>query len=806
MELMEITEINERKKAEDAVRASQAQLETLFNAAPLGIYLVDGDFRIRQVNPAALPVFGAIPDVIGRDFGEVIHLLWPEGYADDLVRLFRHTLETGDPYSSPEWSEKRRDRGEAEYYEWQINRIRFPDGSFGVVCYFRDISSQVRARQANVESEEKYQTLFNSIDEGFFLIDVIFDEDDRPVDIYYVEANAAATRMLGLDFTGRRLREINPNYEEYWYEIFGEVARTGQSMRMQQYAEPDKRWYSFYVFRIGGPESRRIGNIFQDITERRKTDEALQKARDTLEATVTVRTVELAGTIERLKMEVDQRAAAEDILRANEALLRTVLETPPVGVGIIDPKGRVSYLNPAMIAIWEGEVTECAGCRMWKPGSDVPLLPAEQPATVALRTDKPVLGVVLDVETVTGKRKTVITSASPILLPDGSKSGGVCVVQDITQQQELQKQLLHTQKLESIGSLAGGIAHDFNNILTAICGYTESVYGELESGDLREELRQVLDAGERASELTRNLLAFSRQQVTETAPMSLTETVENVLTFVSRLIGAQIEVRRELSPDRLMIQGSRGQVDQVLVNILLNARDAICGTGSVTVRTGKVAAADTVAGLPREGNYAFVEISDTGEGIPQQNLDRIFEPYFTTKEQGKGTGLGMAIAYGIVRQHHGTVTVASAVGKGTTFTVYFPLTSRRGRGGAGTGAGRAPPGERDGSRGRGRHRRPVVPGENAAKSRIPGDRSRGRLRGAGCGTGASGGDGSDGRDHAGNERDGDVPPDEGASAGPEGHLCQRLFSRHSDRHGRRRRRIPLHPETGRQGDAPRYDP
>ncbi len=127
-----------------------------------------------------------------------------------------------------------------------------------------------RAEEALKDSATKYRTLFNSIDEGFFLIDVIFDENDRPVDMYYVEANDAATRMLGQDYTGKRLREIDPNYEEYWFEIFGKVALTGESMRMEQYAEPDKKWYSFYVFRVGGPESRRIGNIFQNITERKR--------------------------------------------------------------------------------------------------------------------------------------------------------------------------------------------------------------------------------------------------------------------------------------------------------------------------------------------------------------------------------------------------------------------------------------------------------------------------------------------------------------------------------------------------------
>jgi PAS domain S-box-containing protein len=141
-----------------------------------------------------------------------------------------------------------------------------------------DISDQKESKERVLETEEKYLTLFNSIDEGFYIIDVIFDEDDNPVDLFYVESNETANRMLGMDYTGKRLREIDPNYESYWYEIFGKVAKTGQSVRMEQYAEPDKKWYSFYLFKIGGPNSRRIGNIFQDITNQKKSEAAIKES------------------------------------------------------------------------------------------------------------------------------------------------------------------------------------------------------------------------------------------------------------------------------------------------------------------------------------------------------------------------------------------------------------------------------------------------------------------------------------------------------------------------------------------------
>jgi len=149
----------ERRRAEDELRSREEQLQTLFEATPLGVYLVDADFRIRQVNATALPVFGDIPELVGRDFDEVIHILWPAEYADEIVQRFRHTLETGESYITPERIVERLDRGVKEYYEWRIDRIPLPDGRHGVVCYFRDIASQVLARQQIADSEERYRRL-----------------------------------------------------------------------------------------------------------------------------------------------------------------------------------------------------------------------------------------------------------------------------------------------------------------------------------------------------------------------------------------------------------------------------------------------------------------------------------------------------------------------------------------------------------------------------------------------------------------------------------------------------------------------
>ncbi len=307
-----VEDITGRKRGEELLRASEAQLRTLFDEAPVGVYLIDGDFRIRAVNRAALPVFGDFPDLIGRDFDEVIHVLWGREYADELVRLFRRTLETGEPYYAPERIEERRDRGVTEYYEWQINRIPLPAGGYGVVCYFRDISASVSARQKIAESEEKYRTLFESIDEGFCIIEVLFGGDEKPVDYRFLEVSPSFERQTGIaNAAGRRMREIAPLHEEYWFEIYGEVARTGEPVRFEKCAEQLRRWYDGYAFRVGEPRLRRVGILFQDITERKRAEEALKGLNERLEQHVAERTAELTATNASLQAEIAERRRAE---------------------------------------------------------------------------------------------------------------------------------------------------------------------------------------------------------------------------------------------------------------------------------------------------------------------------------------------------------------------------------------------------------------------------------------------------------------------------------------------------------------
>ena len=248
---------------------------------------------------------------------------------------------------------------------------------------------------------------------------------------------------------------------------------------------------------------------------------------------------------------------------------------------------------------------------------------------------------------------------------------------DITERRALEEQLRQSQKLEAIGRLAGGVAHDFNNILMSIMGAADLLLMQLPSGDsAREEATEIKQSVDRGAGLTRQLLAFSRRQATRPRLFALGEIVGGMDRMLRRLIEAEIEFEIISAPDPLMIVADSGQLEQVVMNLVINARDAMPKGGRLTVRVEEVeldeAAAATLA-EGKTGRYARLSVADTGTGIDEQTRAKLFEPFFTTKEQGKGTGLGLSIVYGIVKQTGGYITVASEPGRGATFLLYFPI-------------------------------------------------------------------------------------------------------------------------------------
>lgn len=251
------------------------------------------------------------------------------------------------------------------------------------------------------------------------------------------------------------------------------------------------------------------------------------------------------------------------------------------------------------------------------------------------------------------------------------------IVEDITEKKRLEDQLRQAQKMEAVGQLAGGVAHDFNNILTAIVGYAQILNMMEREDDLkREYLEHILTSCEKAARLTQGLLAFSRKQVMNLTVTNLNHVVKMVETFLKRVIGEDIEFETGLSEKVLMVKIDPLQIEQVLMNLATNARDAMPDGGVLKINTDLVKLDDhfiRAHGYGSPGSYAILSISDTGEGMDEETRKRIFEPFFTTKGVGKGTGLGLSIVYGIIKQHHGFINVYSEPDRGTIFKIYLPL-------------------------------------------------------------------------------------------------------------------------------------
>ena len=276
-----------------------------------------------------------------------------------------------------------------------------------------------------------------------------------------------------------------------------------------------------------------------------------------------------------------------------------------------------------------------------------------------------------------GKPLFVETKAFPQRDESGQIVGAIEIINDVTDRKRLEDQLRHSQKMEAVGLLAGGISHDFNNILTAIIGYGNLLKMKVPAdGPLQTYIEQILASAARAANLTQSLLAFSRKQIINPRPLDLNESILRFKKLLHRIIGEDVDIRTDLAPTALTVLADSSQIEQVLMNLATNARDAMPQGGTLTVRTETAVIGEDFRhehgfGIP--GTYACASIQDTGAGMDPKVLERIFEPFFTTKQPGEGTGLGLSIVYGIMKQNNGYITVSSTPGEGTSFRLYLPL-------------------------------------------------------------------------------------------------------------------------------------
>lgn len=489
-----------------------------------------------------------------------------------------------------------------------------------------------------LESEERYRSLFENMLNGFAYCRMLF-EDEKPVDFIYLAVNEAFESQTGLkDVVGRRVSEVIPGIREadpQLFEICGRVALTGKPESFEIFIGALQNWYSVSVY---SPGQEHFVALFDVVTERKRAERALAE---------------------------------------KEAQQRILIETIPDLIWLKDVAGVYLLCNKRFEQFFGAREADIVG------KTDYDFVSREladffrehdRRAMEAGRPSSNVEWITLDSD---GHRALLNTIKTPMYDADGKLLGVLGIGRDITEHHKLEEQLLHSQKMESIGTLAGGIAHDFNNILSAIIGYGQFTLMKMSADDqLRHNVECMLAAADRAARLTSELLLFSRKQPIDKKPVDLNEVVTRVEKFLKKVIGEDIFCQSIISEARLPVFADAYQLEQVLMNLTTNARDSMPQGGSLTVATEHITLDEqfeAAHGFGKPGPYALITVSDTGAGMDAATQKRIFEPFFTTKEVGKGTGLGLSVAYGIIKQHDGYINVYSEPGSGTTFRIYLPL-------------------------------------------------------------------------------------------------------------------------------------
>jgi two-component system cell cycle sensor histidine kinase/response regulator CckA len=362
-------------------------------------------------------------------------------------------------------------------------------------------------------------------------------------------------------------------------------------------------------------------------------------------------------------------------LRKSEQWHKSLFENATDGIVVLDKNGVIVNVNEKACQIHGFTVDELVGAHC-------SLLIEEDQAVLSERLRRLLAGESLIFETARKKKDGTLmfVEISSKAIPIEDEVFIQSFHRDITEKKKTQEHLLQSQKLESIGVLAGGIAHDFNNILTAMLGYTELIRRESEANEkVIKSVNIIESAARRAGRMISQLLDFSRKNVYEVLPLNVNDVVNDTVRLLERVIDKKISITLKLDDTLPLIEGDVNQMEQVIMNLLVNARDAMPEGGSITIDTSAVTAGEGAPAIPSyvpAGQYVLLRVSDTGIGIPEEIRNKIFEPFFTTKERGKGTGLGLSMVYGVVSEHKGYITVQSTLKEGTVFNVFLPVSSR----------------------------------------------------------------------------------------------------------------------------------
>jgi PAS domain S-box-containing protein len=418
-------------------------------------------------------------------------------------------------------------------------------------------------------------------------------------------------------------------------------------------------------------------DLEQSQSELEKAMEALWKAHDQLEFRVEERTADLVRINQKLMREIGERKRAEEALKGSEERYRCLLDNIALGVALIDSDHTIIMANPTHGKMLDKPPSELVGKKCFREFEKRDTVCPHCPGVLAMET-----GVPTEVETEAVRddqsRFDVRVRAYPAFGEGGRVTGFIEIVEDITEKKRLRAELEHAQKLEAIGTLAGGIAHDFNNLLTSIQGNVSIALMNVDSTHQNyERLKNIEKQVESGARLTSHLLGYARKGRYEIKPFDLNRmTAETCETFGRTR--KQIRIHQDLAGNLYTIEADPGQIEQVLLNLLVNSADAMSGGGDLFLKTMNVTHKDIIGKVyqPKRGDYVMLTVTDSGMGMDKKTMERIFDPFFTTKEMGRGTGLGLASAYGIVKGHSGYIDVESKEGQGTTFSVFLPASKK----------------------------------------------------------------------------------------------------------------------------------
>jgi PAS domain S-box-containing protein len=542
--------------------------------------------------------------------------------------------------------------------------------------------TRVRAAEAALrQSEERFSAILETIEAAFAIVQVKFDADDRPVDYRFVEVNPAFERQADVDLRGKWVTEYAPDLEQFWFDTYGHVAKTGEPANFESFALAFERWFDVRAVRVGDPADRRIAILFNDVTQRRDAENRLRiseaLARENIQR---VQLALAAGAIIgtwNWDLPSNQFTVDDGFARAfglDPALGREGLKLEQI-IATVHPEDREGLIAAIDEVIARGgayahqyRVRRADGRYYW----------IEANGRVDHAPDGTALsfpGVLIDVEdrrSIEAERDRATAALRAL-----NETLEQRVAERTAELIQAEEKLRQSQKMEAVGQLTGGLAHDFNNLLAGISGALELMSMRIAQGrfnDIDKYMLSAQGAAKRAAALTHRLLAFSRRQTLDPRPVDVNLLVEGMAELIQRTVGPSIRLESISVPDLWPASVDPSQLENAILNLCINSRDAMPDGGRITIETANQCLDPDAAqanDLPA-GEYLSLTVTDTGTGMTPGVIAKAFDPFFTTKPIGEGTGLGLSMIYGFAKQSGGQVRISSEVGRGTSMCIYLP--------------------------------------------------------------------------------------------------------------------------------------